>query len=222
MKFADVLASAIHDIKNSLGIVLNALDEVATDPALGLQRHPKIVALQLEARRTSNDLIQLLALYKFENQRLSPRIVEHNLEEFLEEVKIDSQVSAELRGIRMESDCDGFLSACFDEDLVRGVLINAIGNAERYTRDRIRISADTQDGYTLIRVEDNGIGFPETVLAPQSNQEPAEDFSHGRTRLGLHFATQIAQLHRNGNRRGRIGVDNDSSLGGGRFSIWLP
>ena len=222
MKFADVLASTIHDIKNSLGVVLNTLEEVASDPSLGLDRHPKVAALQLEAKRANNDLIQLLTLYKFENGRIAPHLVEHNLEEFLDEVRVENRALAQLRGIRVDCTCDPFLSACFDGDLVRGVLNNAIGNAERYTRDSILITADSQDGFTVLRVEDNGPGFPEAMLALQDRSEPADGFTRGRTRLGLHFANQIAGLHRNDGRTGHIRLDNASPSGGGRFSIWLP
>jgi hypothetical protein len=32
MKFSDVLASLIHDMKNSLGMVINTLEEFTADP----------------------------------------------------------------------------------------------------------------------------------------------------------------------------------------------
>lgn len=221
MDFSDVLASAVHDIKNSLGMLLSITEELMADPHTGLAGNSKAVALQLEAQRANNDLIQLLTLYKLGNQRLTPHIVEHNLEDFLEEVLVEHRGLMLSRGIHIDARCDPLLTGYFDEDLVRGVLHNAIGNAERYTRDRLLLSADMEDGLLVLRVEDNGLGFPEGMLERRPS-EGDEGTSPGRTQLGLYFSEQIAQLHRDRSRQGFIRLENHHRLAGGCFSIWLP
>ena len=40
--------------------------------------------------------------------------------------------------------------------------------------------------------------------------------------LGLFFAATLAQMHINGEQRGYIEIDNNSHLGGARFSLYLP
>jgi signal transduction histidine kinase len=222
MKFADALASSIHDIKNALGMVINTLEEISADPHSGLASNPKAITLQLEARRANSDLIQLLTLYKLENERITPHIAEQNLEDYLDDFAAEYRSLAESRGIDLETDCDPLLSAYFDADLVRGVLNNAIDNAQRYTRDRILLAAAMRDDYLEIPVEDNGAGFPQAMLDLSLDPSPSEGFSGGRTQLGLYFAQQVAQLHRNGERGGHIRLSNDCSLGGGCFSILLP
>jgi signal transduction histidine kinase len=222
MKFADVLASSIHDIKNALGMVLNTLEDMSSDPNSALAGDPKAVILQLEARRANNDLIQLLTLYKFDNGQLSTHMVEHNLEDFLEEIVVDHRALSAARGIEIAYQADPYLSAYFDEDLLRGVLNNAIGNAERYTQDRILLVAQERENYLVIGVEDNGAGFPQAMLDMLPDMASSESFSRGRTQLGLYFSHQVAEVHRNGERHGRITLDNNSSLGGGCFSVWLP
>ncbi len=225
MKFSDALASSIHDIKNSLGMLINTLEEITSDEQSGSAADPRMLVLQSEARRASNDLIQLLSLYKMENERLTPHVSEHNLEDFLDDILVEHQTLAAARGVSMETDCDGFLSAYFDADLLRGLLNNAIGNAERYTENKVLIGAEEHDGYVVIRVEDNGRGFPSAMLdmlkAPQVT-DSSEGFHGGRTRLGLFFAAEVARLHRNRDREGFIKLENDCSLGGGCFSVWLP
>lgn len=222
MKFADALASSIHDIKNALGMVINTLEEITADPASGLADNPKALSLQLEARRASNDLIQLLNLYKMENERLTPHIAEHNLEDYFGDIGAEHRSLAESRGISLEYECEPLLSAYFDADLVRGVMDNAIGNATRYTRDRILLGAEMLDNYLVIRVEDNGPGFPQAMLDLPMDPEPSSGFAGGRTQLGLYFSNQVAQLHQNRDRTGYIRLDNRCSLGGGCFSIRLP
>jgi signal transduction histidine kinase len=222
MKFADVLASTIHDIKNALGMVINTLDEITSEPGSGLAGNPKAVALQLEARRANNDLVQLLTLYKLDEGRVKPQVAEHNLEDFLDDITVEHQALARARGITLDHQCDPFLTAFFDEDLVRGVMSNAIGNAERYTRDRIWLTATAQDGWVALGVEDNGPGFPAGMLAFGVEAEPEEGLGHGRTRLGLYFASQVAALHCDGSRMGQIRLSNGGGLGGGRFEILIP
>ena len=222
MKFADALASSIHDIKNSLGMVINTLEEISADPDSGLAGNPKAATLQMEARRANSELIQLLTLFKLENERVTPHIAEHNLEDYLDDSVAEHRGLAESRGITLDCTCDPMLSAYFDADLVRGVLNNAIDNAQRYTRDHILLGAEMHDNYLVIRVEDNGAGFPQAMLDLSLDPSPSEGFSGGRTQLGLYFANQVAQLHQNRERSGHIRLTNDCSLGGGCLSILLP
>lgn len=222
MQFSDVLASAIHDIKNSLGMVINTVEELASDPQHGLAGNPRAVALQLEARRANNDLVQLLTLYKFEAEKVTLNIAEHNVEDFLDDIMVEHTGLAEARGISIELDCDPYLTGYFDEDLVRGVINNAIGNAERYSKNRIRLSAVEKDGFLVLQVQDNGDGFPQEMLRMQDALESGQVFSRGRTRLGLFFSRQVAKAHRNAGREGEIRLDNDCGLVGGCFSIRLP
>lgn len=222
MQFADVLASSIHDIKNALGMVINTLDEIASGPDACLAGNPKVVSLQLEARRANNDLIQLLTLYNMENKRVTPNMAECNLEDYLDEIVAEHRELGAARGIEIDYACDPYLSAYFDADLVAGVLNNAIGNAERYTRSRIHLSADIVDEYLVIRVEDDGDGFPQAMLELQHDPSPSQGFSRGRTQLGLFFSSQVAGIHCNGERKGYVRMQNRCNLDGGCFSLCLP
>lgn len=221
MVFADVLAYAVHDIKNSLGMLLSIMEELTADPGTGLAGNPKAVALQLQAQRANNDLIQLLTLYKLGNERLTPHIAEHNLEDFLEDILAEHRMLVQARGIHIDAICDPYLTGYFDEDLVRGVLNNAIGNAQRYTRDRLLLSARMEEGYLVLRVADNGLGFPQVMLE-KPVLDGDEGFTQGRTQLGLYFSEQIARLHHNQGREGFIRLENHWNLEGGCFAIWLP
>lgn len=221
MRFTDVLASSVHDIKNSLGMLINTLEELASDPASSLADDPRAVRLQLEARRANSELVQLLTLYKLDHDRLTPHLAEHNLEDYLDEIRADNQTLAQAAGITLECECDPYLSAYFDEELVRNVLNSAVGNAKRYTQDHILLSAEAVDDYRVIRVEDNGSGFPPAMLALQEAPD-ADTNRRDRTRLGLFFSRQVAELHQNGGRRGFVRLENGRKLPGSCFSLWLP
>jgi signal transduction histidine kinase len=221
MQFYDVLASIIHDMKNSLGMVVSTLDDVVTEGSLEAS-DPKVVALQQEAKRLNNNLIELLTLYKIENERIKPAIDEVNVQEFFDEVMAENRALAVAKGIRLVSQCDPDLYGFFDEGLIRGVLNNQIGNGMRYTDDQLMLAAEERDGYLVISVEDNGGGFPAQMLEAQEAIDAHEAISEGRTQLGLYFASMVARMHRNREHEGFIKLDNQVNLKGGQFALWLP
>ncbi len=223
MIFSDILASIIHDMKNSLGMVINTLEGLDCDQGRDDQAQSKQVrVLQHEAKRLSNKLIELLTLYKIENEHISPNIEELNLCDFLEEIAAENQTSAEAQGVRVAWQCSPDLNGYFDEGLVRGVINSLIGNGLRYTRRELLVVAEEEDGYLVLRVEDDGDGFPPEMLAAQHAIDQAGNASDGNTQLGIYFAGMVAKLHRNRDREGLIRLSNNCHLPGGCFSLLLP
>lgn len=224
MDFSDILASSIHDIKNSLGLILNNLDELIANPDNRLANPRQASLLQHEAQRANSNLIQLLNLYKLGNQQLVAAIAEQNLDDFLQEVVADSQAVCHALHLDLSYACDPNLTGYFDAELIRGVLDSTIGNARRYARQKILLSADTEEGYLVIRVEDDGAGFPGELpqWLPDENEPARQSSTLARTRLGLYFACCIAQLHRTSERTGRVRLKNAHTLSGGCFELWLP
>ncbi len=222
MNFSDILASIIHDMKNSLGMVINTLEEItsAGDDA-NLDKH-KIPVLQHEAKRLSNNLIELLTLYKIENERITASIDEVHVDEFLEEIVIDNQVFAQSKDVSLEYQCEPELTGFFDEGLVRGVINNLIGNGLRYTGSQMLIVAGMIDDHLVIQVEDDGEGYPQSMLDAQAAFDRNESFVEGHTQLGIYFAGMVARLHKNREKKGFIRLSNGNHLKGGCFSIWLP
>lgn len=225
MDFSDILASSIHDIKNSLCLILNNLDDLISNPENHLADPRQARLLQHEAQRANSSLIQLLTLYRLGNEQLVLRVSEQNLEDFFDEVVAESQAISQALNITISYRCDPSLIGYFDTDLVRGVLDSTIGNAYRYANSQILLSAEKDDDYLVIRVEDDGAGFANEDL-PQWTTDgtiPAQDADNPRrTRLGLYFASQIAQLHTAADKTGRVRLRNAHTLPGGCFELWLP
>ena len=60
-----LLASAVHDIKNSLAVIINTIDELCDQPSTdGQQRQRQLQQLRHEGKRLNNEFIQMLALYR--------------------------------------------------------------------------------------------------------------------------------------------------------------
>lgn len=224
MQFSDILASSIHDIKNSLGLILNNLDDLLGNPENHIANTHQASLLQHEAQRANNNLIQLLNLYKLGNGQLTPRITEYNLDDFLEEVVAANHAVCQAMGLELSYRCDPSLSGYFDAELIRGVLDSTIGNARRYARERILLGASREEDYLVLRIEDDGAGFPESLssLLTEDQSQTEDDLNPSRTRLGLYFASKICELHRTPEKAGCIRLTNHHLLPGGCFELWLP
>lgn len=219
--FSMVLASAVHDMKNSLGMLLNSLDELRQEQASTVGESSRFNTLQYEAERMHNDLVQLLGIYRLGENNLSAHIEEHFVPDFLSEHMARHTPLLEGLGIRLAIEADD-INGFFDADLLTGVLNNTINNALRYTRSEIRLTASEREGFLVIGVEDDGKGYPESMQHSGTPSFKSLNFETGSTSLGLFFASSVAQLHSEGDRTGSIRLHNGGHLGGGVFEIWLP
>jgi signal transduction histidine kinase len=225
MDFSDMLASSIHDIKNSLILISTTLAEMIGSAENTFADPRQANLLQHEVQRVNHNLVQLLSLYKLGDEGLTVDIDEHNIEDLFIECLANNQTVCQALGVDLSYDCDPMLCGYFDLEMVRSVVDSTIGNARRYADKRIQLSALEEDGYLVIRIEDDGQGFPpELLLRSDTNDQlqVTNPRASGRTRLGLLFAEKISGLHRSGERKGHIEVKNGCSLPGGCFELWLP
>src|SRR5690606_25480424 len=98
-----------------------------------------------------------------------------------------------------------------DRELMLDVLSNAVHNASRYARTRVRLRAGQDAEGLHLMVEDDGPGFDTT---------DAEEMT--RRGLGLYVARAIARAHRRGDAVGRLELSNGGALGGAAFRLVLP
>jgi len=226
LNFTDVLASTMHDAKNSLGMLYNTLEEILCR----CQENPCTVqqdfySLQHEIKRLSNGMIRLLCLYKAQRDRLTMNVDLHCVGECLKEAVTQNAHVLSSRGIAIETDCPENLFWAFDYHLVLGVLDSILNNAYRYTRDQVVISATREAPYLVIRVADNGAGYPQEMLIdgndPSQNVPPVVTGTRS-TGLGLYFSSLVAKSHSNRGITGFISTTNGGILGGGQFSLYLP
>ncbi len=216
-----VLANAVHEAKNALGMMLGSLDELdgrcgagACGVPAGLERVAR------EGTRVNAALVRLLALYRMDTggYRLNP--AEHDVDECLTECVLEHASALEARGLEVENGPETGLDWHFDRELVASVLQGAVNNALRYARSTVTLSAETTSGWLVIRVADDGPGFPDALLEDAGTRALALDPACQGTGLGLYFAARVAAAHRTRSRTGRIALDNVGA--GARFSLWLP
>ncbi|MEN6331919.1 MAG: HAMP domain-containing sensor histidine kinase [Smithella sp.] len=226
MDFSDILASTLHDTKNSLGLLFNNLEDIISE-CRG-QKCPSCIEfykLQYEIKRLNHSFIRLLSLYKAEKSQLAFNIDYHSIREVLEDAAVQHEALLNAKGIEIEIDCDPVLFWALDRNLIAGVLDNIINNCFRYTKEKVKISSFTTNGYLVIRIEDDGPGYPSSMLFNENSNplfEKGIDFQTGSTGLGIYFSVMVSSLHVNNEKSGFISITNGGELNGGVFSIYIP
>lgn len=221
--FSFVLASSVHDMKNSVGMLMQTLEQISAslspqDP----QQRDQLAVLGYEAARINGELIQLLALYRMENKRMLVQIDEHYLDEIINEQLARNDILFRSRSIDVEVDCPEDVCWYLDAELLGSVVNNLLVNAARYCKSRIKIAAAIVNDELHLVIADDGRGYPDFMLKEPMATSNSVSFSQGNTNLGLLFAGEIARLHRRGEQVGRIELANQGLLPGGEIRVILP
>lgn len=223
LDFAFVLASSVHDMKNSVGMLLSSLASMMEQsPPLDGEQKKAYAVLEYEASRINSELVQLLSLYRMQNEHILMQIDAHYVIDILEEQLARNDMLFQTRGIILDVDCDEDLRWFVDGELVGGVINNILVNCSRYCRQRLNISVRMRNSMLCIAIADDGQGYPASMLAAPSEVNAGVSFSSGSTNLGLLFAHRVAELHKSKGVQGKIRLANNGPLGGGVFSIYLP
>lgn len=229
------LASTVHDMKNSIGVLNGTLENLlAAAPASPDQPdQPKhadyapLAQMLYQTKRLNDNLIQLLALYKDVGKPGYPfDPAACRVSELVEQVAGQARTLLHSRGIALDLDFPQDAIWTLDEDLIIGVLVHAINNAIRYTRDRLRLAIRVDGDYLELRVEDNGDGFPPAMLeagaGAMDSRRSGVNFLNNSSGLGLYFSSEVAKMHKHRQRGGSIALENGGVLGGGCFILRLP
>jgi len=224
ISFSFVLASSVHDMKNSLGMLLNTLADVMVQyPPQNASHAKSYSVLEYEAARINSELVQLLSLYRLDHDHIYVHIDEHFVVDLINEQIARNHELFQTKKIHVIVDCDDSLIGYFDNDLVSGVINNILVNCARYSSEKLKISSmQTAEGGLCISIEDDGPGYPEDMLNASTFAEARTNFANGRPHLGLLFANKVALMHKNKLLQGSIALSNKSSLGGGCFKLFLP
>ncbi len=222
--FSLILASSVHDMKNSLGMLLNSLEDLIHESTEKDEKQAQQFGiLQYEASRINTELIQLLSIYRMQHELSPVRIDENFPIEIIEEQLARNDTLFEMRGLSVTLDCDEDLCWYYDIELLGGVIHNILVNGARYAKTKMKVSAAIENDELVICISDDGNGYPNFMLGSlQQSYAKSVSFSEGSTHLGLYFAQQVVGLHTRNKVKGRIDLSNGGDLGGGVFKLFLP
>lgn len=200
-RLLDVLASGVHDTKNQLFFAESQI--AAAEAAHGIDLSEARYAIEAASGRLS----RTLTAYHLLRQDAALAVVPTVVDDLCSEIALDQKKHLAHANIALEVNCAVRDEWPLDRDLMTDVLNNAVQNAGRHARSKVRLSAWNDDMTLFFRVEDDGAGYA--------------DPENGRS-TGLIVAERIASLHEKKQRHGSMHLSNGGELGGAIFELRLP
>jgi signal transduction histidine kinase len=221
MKFDQLLAAVVHDLKNQLQSLLDFEQDALS--RIPQRYHSELQPILQRTNRLKNDSLQLITLYKFKDSGLDqsarfPMDDAWPRDTISDAIEATSLQFPTIRFINNAGDdCQGFYS----ETLVQLALVTLITNAAQAGATEITLNADDTQGELMIEVRDNGPGFADDVLDGHTSST-----KQGPSGLGLYFVELIAAHHQQGENRGRIDISNrhttSQQVCGAQVRLHLP
>ncbi|KPA98917.1 MULTISPECIES: sensor histidine kinase [Pseudomonas] len=223
LDFSTVIASTVHDMKNSLAMLIQAHGQWQSHLPAAQRENPERAVIEYEFAHLNSMLVQLLGLYKLGVNQLPLRPDYHDMDDFIGAQLACRQEVLNSRGIVASYEVDDFSPlGFFDRELIGSVVGNIVTNAIRFACHALLINVREENEQLVLSINDDGPGFPAQMLERQMDYVQGINPTTGSTGLGLYFAARIAALHERNGVRGRIELSNGGTLGGALFSLYLP
>lgn len=219
----ETLAMVAHDLKNPASTIKNFV-ELLESYDLSAQEQNDVFSGLVE---TSSRLLKLADEFTHviaeEYVPFSINKEENNLKEVVESIVKVNRVKAREKEIEVRLYQPDFeLELDFDEDKIKEVLDNFIGNAIKYCPEKSKVDVITKivNKDVMVEVTDNGFGLTEDEVSHAfekgsklSTKPTGNETSSG---LGLWIAKKIVEEH-----KGRIFLKSKKGFGS-TFSFTLP
>jgi signal transduction histidine kinase len=218
-----MMANVTHELRTPLNGILG-LTELMLEEADGplsddQKRHLKMIE---SSGKSLLDIVNnILSLIKVEATKGEVQVRKVDLKRLVDEVSALFEGLLSTRGNALALNIAKDAAVYGNEDQLRTVFMNLIGNAVKYTeKGTVEIEAVRSGEMLKICVADSGIG-----IHPKDHEKIFEEFAqadgsftrqYGGTGLGLAIVRRIVELH-----GGRAWVESQEGLGS-RFYVTLP
>jgi signal transduction histidine kinase len=229
----DFVSSVTHELRSPL----TAIESYATDLIDGGEEQLKktgiddLAVIKNNSIRLSRFINDLLDTAKLESGRMDINCKSIDLAATINDAAKLFKAKAGEKEITIKTDIQtGIPNVSADEDRIRQVIINLIGNSIKFTpkQGEIKLSAGTtkdSDSFVYVCVSDNGPGIPADKLDSIFNKfeqikGTREQLNAPKgTGLGLYIVKNIIELH-----KGRVWAESPAEPGkkGARFTFILP
>jgi len=224
LDFSTILATSVHDIKNSLFMLLQSIENLDLADNLTEEQHKSFADLHYQASSVNSTLMQLLSLYRDEKKQLPVYIEENSVNELFEDLIDRHRLYLNTHDINVTIIVEDNLCGFFDADLIGYLLGDIFVNALRHTDTKVKISAYYDEDFLTFSIEDDGDGYPDYMLDDSQNENEFSSFNpnKGSSGLGLLFAKKIAKAHKSKDLEGGITLQNKPNNAGCVFTLRLP
>ena len=218
----DYMYGVTHEMKSILTTIILAGEFIKNNKGVKNEEEYKNIIIQ-ESKEMLKMVQQVLNISVMEKNELSFNYELISIQELIEEtvqsysVKINN-FQGHIEFINEVSDKQFWA----DKILLKLALSNLIDNSIKYSAFHpiIKISAQEEQGYYVIKIKDNGIGIPKSqlnnIFKPTVRLKNAVSKKPSGVGMGLYFVKQIIKIH-----KGKIKVNSELNKGS-EFCVYIP
>ena len=219
----ETLAIVAHDLKNPASTIKNFVELLESYDLSAQEQHDVLSGLVETSSRLLKLADEFTSVITEEYVPFNISITENNLKESVERIVKVNRVKAREKDIEIRLyQPELELELNFDEDKIKEVLDNFIGNAIKYCPEKSKNDVITKivNKDVIVEVTDNGFGLTEDEVSHAfekgsklSTKPTGNETSSG---LGLWIAKKIVEEH-----KGRVYLKSKKGFGA-TFSFTLP
>jgi len=197
----EFIASISHDLRTPLTSIRGFV-EAMIDNVIEPQDHNKYLNfIQDETSRLTRLTDEILQSAKIQSGSIKLHRENLKIKGIMETVLSSLKVSADEKSIVILLEYKEELQVFADEDRLKQILINILGNAIKYTENGGNINIQVKDMFTkvLFTVKDTGIGISQKdlpfIFEKFYRADKSRQSSQGGTGLGLSIVKSLVELH---------------------------
>lgn len=221
----DLIANVSHELKTPVTTIKGFVETLKESDLSGSKNTEKFLNIIYKNVERLNLLIDdLLTLSRIEQATDANTIkfYEEDIGTIIQSVVEDFEVLAAEKGITISKHCSKKLKSRVNRHLLEQAVGNLVDNAIKYSEHKtnITITSNTEGGFFLIMVEDEGPGIAkehfDRLFERFYRIDKSRSRDEGGTGLGLAIAKHIVQAH-----NGSIEVESEVGKGS-KFTIKIP
>lgn len=173
-----------------------------------------------QARRMTELINQIMEFSKIERAG-SEKFEKINFSDIIEKILTDYRYTLYEKRIKLFADIRENLCITGNRVMLERLFDNLLSNAEKFTKDEIRVALYPRNGKCVLKIRDNGIGISEEEKNLIWNRFYQSDYSRNKDEnkgfgVGLALVSKIAERH-----RASIGLKSELNKGS-TFTVEFP
>lgn len=234
-----------HEFRTPLSMICLLVEKLFSRKELDLRNKKDLNLIQVNVNRMLGLVNELMDFRKVESGRMSLRVKEDNVCQFVREVSEQFEAWQSEKEIELTVEtCEEYNSHWFDKNIIEKILFNLLSNSFKYTEKKGRISLQTGTSeslqqlesefaytfhlgeaglstqYAWIRIRDNGVGISADSISHIFDRyfriEDSQSDPHLGSGVGLALVKSLVLLH-----KGEITVHSERNKGT-EFLIQIP
>ncbi len=223
---SEFLDIASHQLRTPVTVIRGALSMILDGSITDEKKKHEFIVASFRKSSKLNDVINdILRASEMDTEKFELDLKPTDIHTLIEKIVEDKQLEAKEKklALKLELPKEKLPMVMSDEKYMEQVIVNLINNSLQYTKKGyIKVQAELDKKYVLVRVSDTGIGIPKKDQKKLFTkfgraQNAVETFTDG-SGLGLFIIKQVMDAHKGGS----VYVEKTEVGKGTTFALKIP